>query len=220
MNTLAIGDLHEPFCREGYIKFCKTVQKRFDCKRVVFMGDMIDNHYPSFHTTDPDGYGGGMELSMAVDRLKAWYKAFPEAYVCEGNHDAIIKRKAFDAGVPKKWIKGYAEMFNTPNWEYGEEFEFDGVLYRHGTNTSGDKAAFNTALYLRKSVVQGHLHSFASVQYTASEHDRIFGLQTGCGVDQKAYSFAYAKNFPRKFIISCGVILDNGKTAFPILMDL
>lgn len=220
MNTLAIGDLHEPFCREGYLKFVKSVQKRFDCKRVVFMGDLIDNHYPSFHTTDPDGYGGGMELDMAIDRLKVWYKNFPNAYVCEGNHDALIKRKAFESGIPKKWIKGYSEIFETPNWEYGEEFEFDGVLYTHGTGSSGDAAAFKQALYRRKSITQGHLHSFASVQYTASENDRLFGMIVGCGVDQKSYSFAYAKTFPRKFIISCGVILDKGRTAFPILANL
>lgn len=220
MNTLVIGDLHEPFSREGYLKFCKTVQKRFDCKRVVFIGDLIDNHYSSFHTTDPDGFGGGMELDMAINKLKVWYKAFPEAYVCEGNHDALIKRKAFEAGVPKKWIKSYSEMFETPNWEYGDQFKFENVLYRHGTGTSGDKAAFTSALYLRTSVVQGHLHSYSSVFYSASERDRIFGLQVGCGVDEKAYSFAYAKNFPRKFIVSCGVVLDKGKIAFPILMDL
>lgn len=220
MNTLAIADLHEPFCREGYLEFNKDLYKKYNCKRVVFMGDLIDNHYPSFHTTDPDGYGGAMELDKAIEKLEKWYKAFPEAYVCEGNHDAIIKRKAYEAGIPKKWIKDYSDMFKTPNWEYAEQFEFDGVLYRHGTGTSGDNAAFKTALYARKSVVQGHLHSFASVQYSASDNDRIFGLQVGCGVDQKAYSFAYAKNFPRKFIVSSGLILNEGKVAFPILMDL
>jgi hypothetical protein len=81
MNTLIIGDLHEPFTREGYLKFCKSIQKRYNCKRVVFIGDVIDNHYPSFHTTDPDGYGGGTELELAIDKLSKWYKAFPEAYV-------------------------------------------------------------------------------------------------------------------------------------------
>jgi metallophosphoesterase superfamily enzyme len=220
VNTLIIGDLHEPFSREGYLKFTKQVQKRYNCKRVVFIGDLIDNHYPSFHTTDPDGLGGGMELDKAIERLQTWYKAYPEAYVTEGNHDAIIKRKAFEAGVPKKWIKDYADIFETPNWEYGEQFEFDNVMYTHGTGSSGDQAAFKRALYNRKSVVQGHLHSFASIQYTASESDRIFGMQVGCGVDQKAYSFAYAKTFPRKFIVSCAVVLEKGKVAFPILMDI
>lgn len=220
MNTLIIGDLHEPFCRKGYLEFTKSVQKRFNCERVVFIGDLVDNHYSSFHTTDPDGFGGAMELDMAVKGLQKWRKAYANAYVCEGNHDALIKRKAYEAGIPQRWIKGYQDMFDTPSWQYAEKWEFDNVIYTHGTGTSGDGAAFKQALYSRKSVVQGHLHSFASVQYTASESDRLFGMIVGCGVDQAAYSMAYSKNFPRKFIISCGVVLDEGKTAFPILANL
>lgn len=220
MNTLIIGDLHEPFTRKGYLEFNKYLYKRYDCKRVVLIGDIVDNHYPSFHTTDPDGYGGGMELDMAIKQIAKWYKAFPNAYVCEGNHDALIKRKAFEGGIPQRWIKGYSDIFNTPNWEFNESFEFEKVLYTHGTGTSGNLAAFNTALYSRKSVVQGHLHSFANVMYTASDNDRLFGMIVGCGVDQKAYSMAYSKNYPKKFIISSGVVLDKGKVAFPFLMDL
>lgn len=219
MNVLVIGDLHEPFCRDGYLEFTKSIQKKYKCDQVVFIGDLIDNHYSSFHATDPDGYGGEMELRMAVEKLQKWYNAYPQAVVCEGNHDALIKRKAFSAGIPSKWIKDYPEMFNTPNWKYGEEWQFDNVRYIHGTGTSGDQAAFKNALYSRKSVVQGHLHSFASVQYTTSENDRLFGMIVGCGVDQKAYAMAYSKTYPRKFIVSCGVVLD-GKTAFPVLMDL
>lgn len=220
MNTLVIGDLHAPFTRKGYLEFTKEVQKEYKCKRVVMIGDLIDNHYSSFHTTDPDGLGGAMELDQAIDQLAEWYKAYPTAYVCEGNHDAIIKRKAYEAGIPKKWIKGYADMFRTPNWIYAEQFELDGVIYTHGTGMSGENAAFKRALYSRKSVVQGHLHSYTSVQYTASETDRIFGMQVGCGVDQAAYSFAYAKTFPRKFILSCGVVLNEGKLGIVIPMQL
>lgn len=220
MNTIIIGDLHEPFSREGYLEFTKSVQKRFNCKRVVFLGDLVDNHYSSFHSTDPDGYSGGMELEKAIERLEVWYKVYPSAYVVEGNHDAIIKRKAFDAGIPGKWIRSYAEIFETPNWEYGEQFEFDGVVYLHGTGSSGEYSSFKRALYTRKSVVQGHLHSYSNITYSASENDRIFGMQVGCGVDQKQYALAYSKNFPRKFIVGCAVVLDKGKIAFPILMNL
>jgi hypothetical protein len=30
----------------------------------------------------------------------------------------------------------------------------------------------------------------------------------GCGVDDKSYGMNYSKNFPKKSIISCGVVLD------------
>jgi len=58
--------------------------------------DIIDNHYSSFHTTDPDGMGGGDELDFAIQEVQKWVEQFPVADVCIGNHDRIIMRKAFD----------------------------------------------------------------------------------------------------------------------------
>jgi metallophosphoesterase superfamily enzyme len=220
MNVLIIGDIHEPFSREGYLEHTLKVRDRFKCDKIVFIGDLIDNHYSSFHDTDPDGYGGAYELKKAIEKLQVWYNHFPDALVCKGNHDEIIKRKAYAHGIPEAWIKDYSDMFNTPGWKFADEWEIDGVLYTHGTGSSGDKAAFNKALYLRKSVVQGHLHSFASVFYSASNKDKIFGMQVGCGVNQEAYAMAYSKVFPRKFIMSCGVVIDDGDLAIPVLMKL
>jgi hypothetical protein len=80
-RTLVIGDLHEPFCLDGYLKFCKETYEKYNCNNVVFIGDVIDNHYSSYHETDADGMGGKYELDDAVKRLSKWYKAFPNAYV-------------------------------------------------------------------------------------------------------------------------------------------
>ena len=30
-RILIIGDLHEPFCLDGYLEFCKETYKRYDC---------------------------------------------------------------------------------------------------------------------------------------------------------------------------------------------
>jgi len=35
-------------------------------------------------------------------------------------------------------------------------------------------------------------------------------MQVGCGVDDKSYAMAYAKNFTKKYIIACAVVLNNG----------
>jgi len=53
-KVLAIGDLHEPFCLDKYLRFCKNVDRKYRCNKVVFIGDVIDNHYSSYHETDPD----------------------------------------------------------------------------------------------------------------------------------------------------------------------
>ena len=58
-RVLVIGDLHEPFCLDSYLKHCKDVYSKYNCNRVVFIGDVIDNHYSSYHETNADGMGGG-----------------------------------------------------------------------------------------------------------------------------------------------------------------
>ena len=109
-RVLVIGDLHEPFCLDGYLEFCQEQYKKHDCNQVVFIGDVIDNHFSSYHETDPDGMGGGQELELAISKLSKWYKAFPVADVTIGNHDRLIMRKAMSSAIPKKWVKSFEEL--------------------------------------------------------------------------------------------------------------
>ena len=109
-KILVIGDLHEPFCLDGYLAHCKAVYAKHNCNKVIFIGDVIDNHYSSFHEPDPDGLGGGDELDLAIRRLSKWYKAFPVADVCIGNHDRIVTRKAFSGTMI---LNSFTIMYNT-----------------------------------------------------------------------------------------------------------
>lgn len=65
-KVLVIGDLHEPFCLDGYFEFCKDVYAIYGCNEVVFIGDIVDNHFASYHETIPDSIGGGDELEFAI----------------------------------------------------------------------------------------------------------------------------------------------------------
>ena len=58
-RVLVIGDLHEPFCLDEYLDHCIETYEKHNCNQVVFIGDVIDNHYSSYHESDPDGMGGG-----------------------------------------------------------------------------------------------------------------------------------------------------------------
>ena len=69
-NVLVIGDIHAPFERKEYLQFCKDQYKKHNCNKVVFIGDIIDNHYSSYHETDADGLGGDTELSLAIKSIK------------------------------------------------------------------------------------------------------------------------------------------------------
>ena len=74
------------------------------------MGDVIDNHFSSYHETSPEAIGGKDELELAIKKLKRWYRAFPDAYVIIGNHDRVVFRKAQTGDIPSKWIKNYKEV--------------------------------------------------------------------------------------------------------------
>lgn len=212
-RVLIIGDLHEPFCLDGYLEHCINMYKEFNCNQVVFIGDVIDNHYSSFHTTDVDGLGGGHELELAISKLQRWVKAFPNAYVTLGNHDRIILRKAFEGQIPKIWIKSFSEVLGAPNWEFVEQIVIDDVMYIHGEGGTA-RARMRKELH---SLVQGHLHIQGYIDYQVGNNHKIFGMQVGCGIDHTSYAMAYGKNFGKPFI-SCGVILNNGK--LPILLPM
>src|SRR5689334_7460362 len=47
-NILVIGDTHFPFCKSGYLSFVREQQERFDCGRIVHIGDECDNAAMSF----------------------------------------------------------------------------------------------------------------------------------------------------------------------------
>ena len=213
-RILVIGDLHEPFCLEGYLKHCKDVYAQHNCNQVMFIGDVIDNHYSSFHDPDPDGMGGGDELDLAIKKLGRWYKAFPKADVCIGNHDRIITRKAFASGVPKRWIKGMAEVLETPSWNYDTRFVYDNVQYIHGESGRATKKAKDDMM----STVQGHRHTEMFTEYAVGANYKVFGCAVGCGIDQTSYAMAYGKHF-KKSAIGCAVVF-GGKVALNVPMEL
>jgi|TARA_R110000851_G_scaffold264762_3_gene417373 hypothetical protein len=214
-NVLVIGDLHEPFCLEGYLEHCRKMQELFDCGTVVFIGDIIDNHYSSYHETFPDGFSAGEELERAVDRIQDWYNVFPNATVVIGNHDRMAFRKATSGGVSKLWVRDYVEVLNTPTWEFTEEVVIDNVCYNHGEGGTARTRMKNEL----QSQVQGHIHSQAYADYSVGPKHKVFGMQVGCGVDRKSYAMSYGKNF-KKPVIACGVVINKGSLPIVLPMNL
>jgi metallophosphoesterase superfamily enzyme len=213
-RILIIGDLHAPFTLDKYLKHCKEVYSKYNCNKVVFIGDVIDNHYSSYHETDADGLGGLDELEIAIKKLSKWYEAFPTADVTIGNHDRIIMRKAQTSNIPSKWIKSYKEVLETPKWNFIDRIVYDDVQYVHGEGGTAHTKCRADMM----STVQGHLHTQCYVQWFVGQNFKIFGMQVGCGIDNDAYAMGYAKR-GKKPAIGCGVVI-GGHTAINELMDL
>jgi len=194
-GVLEIGDLHEPFCLDEYLDFCIEQKHRYKTEKVVFLGDIIDNHYASYHETDPDGMSALDELNHAIDRIKKWRDAFPEAVVIIGNHDRLVMRKAYTAGISKKWIKTYKEVLETPGWDFVEEHILYDNLYVHGEQGT------------------------AITNFAVGKNFKLFGKQVGCGINKQTYAMAYAKA-GKKPAIGVGITLDYGKLPFNVMMEL
>tara|TARA_Y100001963_G_scaffold87649_1_gene121151 strand:+ start:64 stop:786 length:723 start_codon:yes stop_codon:yes gene_type:complete len=215
-NVLVIGDLHEPFCLDEYLDFCIEQYSIHNCDEVVFIGDVIDNHYSSFHEVNIDAqYTGKTELELAIKRIARWRDAFPVATVLIGNHDRIIMRKAQTSAIPSKWIKSYKEVLEVPKWNFVERYVKDNVQYIHGEAGTARTKARNDMM----NTVQGHLHTQAYCEHYVGAKYRIFGLQVGCGINFKSYAMAYAKA-GKKPAIGCAVVKNNGTLPINILMPL
>jgi len=205
-NILIIGDLHAPFELEGYLRFCREQQERFNCGKVIFIGDLIDSHFSSYHEVDPDGMSAGLELQQAINKLQEWYHTFPEAIVTIGNHDRIIARKLYTSGISARWMKPIQEVLRTPNWQFVEDYEYNGVLYLHGEGGTAKTKAQQEHI----SVVQGHNHTDCYVDFNMTRQGPRFSMQVGTGIDFKQYAFGYAQR-GKTPMISCGVVLNNNQ---------
>lgn len=211
-RVLIIGDTHCPFDLDTYLDFLVDTYNKYNCNKVIHIGDELDNHFSSYHETDANAMGGGDELAFAKKRLARYYKQFPDVDVIIGNHSRLIMRKAQSGGVPKEWMREYNDVLGVPNWNFHTELEIDGVLYAHG---EGGTARGKCKADLQ-SVVQGHLHTQLYAEYVVGRNNRVFGMQVGCGINHEAYAFGYAKA-GKKPAIGAGVVL-NGKEAIAVPM--
>ena len=207
-KVLCIGDIHEPVCRKNYLRFCQDLYREWGCDSVMFLGDIADFHAISFHAHHPECPGPKDEYELAYKKIQKWYKAFPTAKVCIGNHDARIIRLAESVNIPAKFLRNFNEVWDTPGWNWDYQHILDDAYYFHGTGNGGMYPAPNAAKKMLMSVVMGHCHTAAGIKWIASPQRRIFGLDVGCGIDDKAFAFAYGQHIIKRSIISAAVVLD------------
>jgi len=208
MRVLVIGDLHAPAVHKDYMGFVKSVKKKYRTNKTVFIGDIVDSHAISFHAKHPEAPAAMAEYNNAMSEIKKWHKAFPDSIVTIGNHDERVHRIAADRGIPAMYLKEYAEVYETPRWDWENLTVIDGVCYTHGAGSGGINPAFGLAKSRMQSVVCGHNHSLACINWTAGPEDRLFGMQIGCGVDRHHIAMDYGKNMLRKPMVSCGIVID------------
>jgi len=207
-RVLVIGDIHEPASHPGYKAFVSDLYETWACDRVVFIGDVLDHHCISFHAHDVLADGVTRETDLALERVADWVKLFKRADVMIGNHDERVFRLAASVSIPSRFIKGYAAMWNTPHWKWQRDTTIDNVHYFHGTGCSGQSPAITAARASMQNTVIGHCHSQAGIRWAAGPDRKVFGMDTGCGVDVEHPAMSYGRDMIRRPILSAGVVID------------
>lgn len=218
-TILAIPDLHTPFHHPDAYAFLKAIKRKYSPTDVVCLGDEQDGHAISFHSTDPNGLSAKQEYVESIRALRGLYSIFPEAKVCTSNHTSLPYRRAFEAGLPDVYLKSYKDFLQAPTgWQWADEWEIDGIIFIHGQGYSGQNAAIKAANAYMQSVVIGHVHSFAGINYSANKKHLIFGMNAGCLINTKAYAFAYAKDHKNKPILGAGLIVHGVPMFIPMVL--
>jgi predicted phosphodiesterase len=217
-SVLIVSDLHLPAVHGDYMDFVLSVKRKYKTNQTVFIGDVIDHASISFHKKHPENPAAVDEFDAATWKLKDWYKAFPKAIVTIGNHDERVVRLAADAGIPSMYLRNYKEVYKTKGWDWVPSVEIDGVYYYHGTGASSQYPAINAAKMRLQSVVMGHYHSVAGINWVVGPTSRIFGMNVGSGVDRFHPAMQYGSAFLKKPVLSCGVVIDGHP--YLELMDL
>lgn len=218
-RVLAVGDLHAPFDHPNYLRFLKEVRREYRTNDTIFIGDVLDQYALSRFGRDPDSRGSQSEWEKAREHIKKYHSEFPNSKWVLGNHDLRGLKRVTEGNVPEAWLKDITEIYGVPSWETSYKFVIDGVDYVHGEGAGGLSGWQNFPLKLSNSVVFGHYHSIFGTRYHRSPNGQLFAAATGCGVDEEAYAFRYAKFTPQRPVIGCQVIID-GIQALPILMDM
>jgi predicted phosphodiesterase len=217
-RVLVIGDLHCPADHDDYLRFVKDVQQKYRTNQTVFIGDIVDMESISTHQKNPELPAALDEYNAAKARVKNWHNAYRKAKVTIGNHCKRVHKKATKEGIPSLYLRSYNDLYDTGGWDWNFSHVIDGVLYTHGDGWSSQYPAFNAAKSMMQSVVSGHTHSKAYINWYKGFNDvLIFGMNVGSGVDQSHPALLYSKDHLARGIHSCGVVID-GKQAYLEIM--
>lgn len=216
---LFISDLQIPFEAPKALDFCLAVQKEFKIpqEHVYNVGDEVDQYFGSAYQKDPNGWHTPRsEIAASREKLLRWYRSFPQMKLAISNHGLRWAKKAFDAEIPSEMLRPYQEIIHAPpGWIWRDSWTIKTqypIKMIHGMGYSGQGGHRQAALDFGINVVIGHLHSHAGVALIKTQGQRIWGMNTGCLIDDEAYAFAYNKTSRQKPILGCGVVVDGGLT--------
>ena len=215
-KVLVISDLQVPFHHPDAFSFLEEIKKDIKPTQIVCIGDSIDAYALGSYVRDPDSMSAGAEHRKAKEALKRLYDLFPNAIEVDSNHNNRVYRRAKEAGIPKTFLKDYAELLDSP-WKFTERTVIDEVIYEHGDAFGGQTPHKCATLSNTKSTVIGHHHCSSGIQYVSTRERMLFGMNVGCLIDNSAYAFEYNKKYKFHPTLACGAVLYGVPKLIPMI---
>ena len=214
-KVLIIGDTHFPFTCNGYLKFILDLSKDLKPDHVVHIGDVTDQYGTGQYDKSWKYQGAQQEFKEASVWVQTLYQGFPKLKVCRGNHDMRpIRVQAAGNLVPPQRMENFNKVWGTPGWSWKDQHVIDGVVYTH--HGKGSKyPGVELARHLGKSVVCGHNHTVAGINYAYVGGKLVFGMNVGCGVDEKTHAFDYSSMYKTPAMLFAGVVNDGVPSLIP-----
>lgn len=208
-RILFISDMHIPYHHEGTINFLKMLKARYNPTRIICLGDELDKHALSFHTSDPDLRSAGDELLVSLPVIAELHDLFPVMDLLSSNHGSLVWRKAKEHGIPRHYIKSYNDVLGVgEGWVWHDDIILDledgqKVYVHHGKSSD----AIKTSQAMGMSHVCGHYHNSFGVKYWANPQGLYWAMNAGCLINDSSLAFAYNNvNLHRPIIGTCMLI--------------
>lgn len=208
-RLLVITDLHAPRHHPQALPFLTAIAKELAPDKVVDAGDETDFAGLSFHDHDPDLPGPSDELKMVRAFMGELAALFPVMDLATSNHGSLPYRRALAAGIPQEIIKSYNEILQVPKtWRWlphvTVQTKTGPVHIEHGEKAT----ARLRSRHLGMSVVQGHRHPEAYVEWWDNSLRPLFAVQGGCLINNQDRGFLYNKQNQRHPVLSVAAVID------------
>lgn len=220
-RILLISDLHVPYHHKDSVKFLQHLKDKYTPTRIICLGDEVDHLALSYHEKETEAPSAFDELKMALPVIKQIEQMFPVMDILDSNHGSLAYRKAKTAGIPKHYLKSYADVLQVGN---GWKWHFDMVIdlptgqkcyLHHGKSSNITK----TSQAMSMCSVAGHYHNTFKIEYWANPIGLYWGMQAGCLIDDKSFAFNYNNVNLHRPLIGTGLIINGLPILEPMVLD-
>jgi hypothetical protein len=217
-NVIFISDTHSPYQHKDTLKFLEAIKWEYDIKIAKHVGDVVDNHFSSFHPIEYGTLSAKDEHLQAKKFVQALHELFPIMTISLGNHCIMSSRKAKMADIPLDHLKSYNDMYEIDGWKWVDKDYFKVDKYNNCLMVHAmSKGTLNNAKTHSHHSVQGHYHGTFGIEYFADTEVLRWSMTVGCLIDTDNPAFNYSRGYTNnKPIIGCGLLIDN----LPVLQPM